>query len=52
MADYTGYRQTLPHIGWILFENAIREQYFKLVAPGVPLGANGQPGSNGHLGTS
>jgi hypothetical protein len=48
---HIGYRQTKPHIGWMLFENDIQTVNGQAVvvqinsAPGVELGANGQPGS-------
>jgi hypothetical protein len=47
---HTCYRQTIPHIGWMLFENDAKTVDIKMLiqtilAPGVLLGANGQPGS-------
>jgi hypothetical protein len=44
------YRRTKPHIGWMLIENDAKTVDIKMLiqtilAPGVLLGANGQPGS-------
>ena len=40
------YRQTKPHIGWMLLENFyLNYRCSNFLAPGVLFGANGQPGS-------
>jgi len=43
---HVGYRQTKPHIGWMLLENFyLNYRCSNFLAPGVLFGANGQPGS-------